>query len=287
MKELSHTILEYATNRKAEYEKKYHIQVLMWFVRKSFLRGLERSTSDLDIVFIFQSLDSSPKKILFERAMRRIEIQCWNIQDIIEIIKENKIRSMQKESEIFYKQDIFKHYILDYYHGFYIGWESHLMQDCYGFQKYCGQYIWNLYEPLVAVQILYLDLIEAIDRVKTGYLLSLNQYINAIWAGMAGCHLLNGSKPCDIDTDILIPHFLQEDDARMFHKMVGHFKQTYKKQSNYCNLEELNQILEELKYSLEENIQDYEVKNIDVDGEIKKLEMGLKKVMEHYKDESC
>lgn len=285
---LTDEIIEFVSNVTKEYEKKYNIQILMWAVRKSFLRGLERRTSDLDIIFIFQNLDSISKKIIFERAYRRIELQFWDIQDILEIIAENKRRSIQgKDFKPYYKNDELKHYILDYYNGFYVAWESNLMRDCYEFKLYCGKQIWNLYEPLVAANMLYLDLNRQIVRVQEGYWLSLNEYINAIWSGMAGIHLLSNGRPSDVHIESLAKHYLEKKDEELLLKMVVYFKRTLQKQSNYCNLEELNYIMKQLQRQLEEKMEHYQVKELNIEKEIADIQIRLKEVKKKYEDESC
>lgn len=276
MKELTNEIIEYVEGIKEEYEKKYHIQILMWVVRKSFLRGLERRTSDLDVVLVFQNLDRQKKQIIFERANRRIEIQCWDIQDILGIIVENKRLAIEgKNFKPYYKSNEYKHYILDYYNGFYAGWESNLMRDCYGFRQYCGEQIWNLYEPFVAAKMLYLDLRGQGERIETGYWLSLNEYINAIWSGMAGLHLLRGEAPADIQIESLMQRYLQKNDAEFLEKLVIHFKQTIQKQSNYCNMQELNCIIKDLLYRLEKEMEIYQVKELDIENEVLIMQKNL------------
>lgn len=286
MRELKDYALEYIHSIKKDYEKRYHIQILMWVVRKSFLKGLERRTSDLDVVFIFQNMDFEKKTIIFERADRRVELQCWDIQDILEIIAENKRRSLYgKEFQPYYKRDEFKHYILDYYNGFYIGWESNFMQDYYGFWQSCGKHIWNLYEPLAAAKILHLDLKSQIERAETGYLLSLNEYINAIWAGMAGIHILEGGKPFDVQVKSLAEQYLEIEDAKLFLEMVGYFKQTVQKQSNYCNREDLNRIMKELEKRQEQETKTYMVKELDIDKELLGIQDKLKEVGKRYEND--
>lgn len=288
MKELTDEIIEFVGAVKTEYERRYHIQILMWAVRKSFLRGLERRTSDLDIVFVFQNLDSTNKKIIFERAWRRIEMQFWDIQDILEIISENKRLAVQgKDFKPYYKNNEFKHYILDYYNGFYVGWESNLMRDCYDFKQYCGKQIWNLYEPFVAAKMLYLDLCGQIARVEMGYWLSLNEYINAIWSGMAGIHLLNNGSPSDVHIESLALLYLEKKDAELLIEMTAYFKQTLQKQSNYCNLEELNHIMKQLQCQLEQKMELYQVKEWNIEKEIMDIQEKLKEVKKKYEDESC
>ena len=48
-----------------EYQDLFQIEVLFWFVRKSTIRGLGRKASDLDLVFIYRSMNPGPVKILF------------------------------------------------------------------------------------------------------------------------------------------------------------------------------------------------------------------------------
>lgn len=288
MQELTDDIIQYVEGIKEEYEKNYHIQILMWVVRKSFLRGLERRTSDLDVVFIFQNLDLQKKKIIFERANRRIEIQCWDIQDILEIIIENKRLAIKaKDFKLYYKNDEFKHYILDYYNGFYAGWESGLMRDYYGFKQKCGEQIWNLYEPFVAAKMLYAELLGQVKRIEWGYWLSLNEYINAVWSGMAGLHLLGGGSPSDIQIESLMKRYLEEKDAVLLKKLVFHFKQTVQKQSNYCNMSELNGIQKDLLLQLEKEMDLYRINELDIEKEVLNMNKNLAEMREIYENASC
>ena len=288
MKELTKEIIQYIGAVKKEYEKRYHIQILMWTVRKSFLRGLERKTSDLDVVFVFQNLDSKKKKIIFERANRRIELQCWDIQDILEIIAENKRRSLQeKEFCPYYKSNELKHYILDYYHGFYAGWDSALMKDEYGFCQNCGKHIFHLYEPFVVANMLYLDLKGQCKRVEMGYWLSLNEYINAIWSGLAGLHALSNGRPSDTQIRFLAETYLNGEEAKMLLSYVAHFKQTVQKQSNYCNMEALNQMLLDLKLRLEKKMKQFNIQEIDIEKELLDIQGQLKEMRSVYENSSC
>ncbi|MCI8881322.1 MAG: hypothetical protein HFH28_11455 [Clostridiaceae bacterium] len=288
MGKLTDYVVQYMGDIKAEYENRYHIQILMWVVRKSFLKGLERSTSDLDVVFIFQSLDSRKKNIIFERADRRVELQCWDIQDILDIMAENKRRALLgREFQPYYKSNELQHYILDYYNGFYIGWESAYMQEDYGFRQRCGRHIWKLYEPLAAARLLYLDMNGQIQRAETGYLLSLNEYINAIWSGLAGIHILSGGKPSDVHVKTLAEQYLPSEDAKLLLALSQHFKQTVQKQSNYCNLPELNRIMKELQEYLEQKMKSYQPQEQNIEKELMGIQKELKEMRNLYEDEGC
>lgn len=276
MQQLSMETLNYIANKKKEYEERYQIRICMWFVRKSFLRGLGRRSSDLDIVYVFDKKGPEKINILFERAERRVEIQCWNIQDILEIIVENKRRALQnKYFEVYYKNQELRHYILDYYNGFYCGLKSELAGDYEKFWHVCEKSMWNLYEPLVPTMQFYTDLKTQIEKLEKGYFISLNEYLNAVWSGMAGLHLLRGGMPGEVEVLKLAEYYLDTDDSRMIQELVHYFKRTIQKQSNYSNQQVLNEVLYKLFRSLENQINAYQVKQVDTLGSIAVIEEYL------------
>lgn len=277
MQQLSLETRNYIENKKTEYEEKYQVKMYMWLVRKSFLRGLGRRSSDLDIAYIFDNRGQEKINILFERSDRRVEIQCWSIQDILEIIAENKNRALkEKYFCVYYKNQELRHYILDYYNGFYCGMKSELAGDYDGFWNKCEESIWNLYEPLVPAMQFYTDLKAQAEKLKKGYLLSLNEYLNAVWSGMAGLHLLQGGMPGDVEILKLAERYLDADDMGIIHRLVHYFRKTIQKQSNFGNRPELNRILYELLYSLENQIDVYQVKQADIPANINVIQKYLR-----------
>lgn len=259
MKYIPKETLEYIQRKKEEYEKRYRISVCMWFVRKSFMRGLERGSSDLDIVFVFTG--NEKQKMIFERADRRIEIQCWNMDDILDIIKTNKKLALKsKEFEVYYKEEFFKHYILDYYNGFYCGLDSGLSGYEDTFLKEHREKFWKLYEPLVPVKMFYLDLKSLIDSFENGYYVSLNEYLGGVWNGLAGLHLLDGGSPGEVDITELSSKYLDSENHFLICRLVAYFKATVQKQSNFIHSKELKEILLDLQSRLEKQMDAYQVK---------------------------
>lgn len=288
MEKLTDDIIQYVNARKMEYEKRYHIQILMWSIRKSISRGLDRRTSDLDLVFIFQSLDHQKKHIIFERADRRIEIQCWDIQDILEVIVENKRLAMaEKDFSPYYKSNDLRHYILDYYNGFYVGWGAALSQCFYGFEDICGKQLWNLLEPYVIVRMFFLDLSRQAERIRTGYYLSLNEYLNALWMGMAGIHLLEKKTFSNMQIEMLVQKYLPKEKQEFVFGLTRHFKQTIQKQSNYCNEEEINCIIQNLLLHLANSMEAYQIQALDIEKEVLELQQNLKEIKRTYENAGC
>lgn len=269
MQQLSLETLQFIDEKKREYEEKYTIRIYMWLVRKSFLRGLGRKSSDLDIAFIFDDLGEQKHKILFERSKRRVEIQCWNIRDILSVIVENKQRaSKDRFFSLYYENQELKHYILDYYNGFYCGFDSGLAGDYYQFWERCGNSFKNMYEPLVVARMCYNDLKAGQERLEKGYWISLNEYLNAVWSGLAGCHMLSGGSPGNVEIIDLIGKYADSNDRDELFSTVHYFKKTIQKQSNYGNILNWSGVLKTLLDKLEKKIYMYEVQSVNVEQNI-------------------
>lgn len=258
--------LEYIIQKKDEYETRFDITIWMWFVRKSFLRGLERASSDLDIIFVFT--DAQKKKMIFERADRRVEIQCWNMDDILDILGKNKIEAMKNKGFCVYeKEEFFRHYILDYYNGFYCGLDSELSGYRDGFLEKFREKLWELYEPLVPVKMFYSDLMALIKNLENGYYVSLNEYLNGVWNGLAGIHLIGGGSPAEVEIIALAKKYLAEKECSLICSLVLHFKKTVQKQSNFANSRKMGKILVDLESRLKVQMEQYQVKDVNT-GEI-------------------
>ena len=267
--------LEYINQKREEYEKRFDITIWMWFVRKSFLRGLERVSSDLDIVFVYT--DARKKKMIFERADRRVEIQCWNMDDILDILGKNKIEAMKnKEFSVYEKEAFFKHYILDYYNGFYCGLESRFSGYRNRFSGKCIEKLWQLYEPLVPVKNFYLDLRALLANLEVGYYVSLNEYLNGIWGGLAGLHLLEAGNPSEVEIIDLARKYLDREEYDLICSLVSYFKKTVQKQSNFSNCMEMRTILYMLQSRLEKKMEEYQVKTINVEEIVTEIKERLK-----------
>ncbi|MCM1258669.1 MAG: hypothetical protein NC307_12545 [Roseburia sp.] len=266
--------LEYINQKKDEYEKRFDITIWMWFIRKSFLRGLERVSSDLDIVFVFS--DTEKKKMIFERADRRVEIQCWNMDDVLDILGENKIEAMKnKEFSVYEKEEFFKHYILDYYNGFYCGLDSGLSGYRDGFLEKCREKLWELYEPLVPVKMFYSDLKALLKNLEYGYYVSLNEYLNGIWSGLAGLHLLEKGKPAEVEITELARKYLDKEEYLLSCRLVSYFKKTVQKQSNFLSSREMVKILYDLQEKLEKQMDGYQVNEINAEAVITAIKESL------------
>lgn len=267
--------LEYINQKKDEYEKRFDIIIWMWFVRKSFLRGLERVSSDLDIIFVFT--DTQKKKMIFERADRRVEIQCWNMDDILDILGKNKIEAMKNKGfSVYEKEEFFRHYILDYYNGFYCGLDSKLSGYRDGFLEKFGEKLWELYEPLVPVKMFCSDLKELIKNLENGYYVSLNEYLNGIWNGLAGLHLMEGGSPSEVEIIELSRKYLAKEEYSLISSLVSYFKKTVQKQSNFSSSKEMLKILYMLRDRIEKQIERYQVKEVDVEAVIALIKENLK-----------
>lgn len=276
--ELSHEIITYIDKYKQDYEQRYDITIYYWFVRKSTLRGLGRSTSDLDVVFLFKNNSSQKRNIIFERADRRNEFQCWSIDVLLEIIEENRRRVQEsKEFDVYNKDNIYDHYILDYYNGFYCSIGNCLNKDYYDFRQQCEDVFMKLYEPMVASKICYQDFILVIKKVKAGYMISLNQYLNGIWAGLASIHFLKGGLPGDININHMAELYLNSEEVELVKKLVQYFRKTIQKQSNYCNLKEINEILKSIGRLVDDTYECYTVEPVDIDKETDKIKKFIDK----------
>lgn len=277
--------VKYIEEKITEYECRYDICVLLWFVRKSFMRGLERKSSDLDIVFVFT--DVCHKKMIFERADRRVEIQCWNLEDILDIIITNRERAFKDRAfRIYYKEDFFKHYILDYYNGFYCGLGSALAGDRNGFLDRCEKNLWRIYEPLVPAWMFYLELKEQLGNLKEGYFLSLNEFLNAVWCGLEGIHLMEGGRPWEADIKQLSSAYFDNRDYELVCCMVSYFKNTVQKQSNFLNSGKVNRILNELSDRLKIKIDTYKRKDADIKKDIAEIKEYADVVRKYEGDKS-
>ena len=268
----------YIDKYKQDYEQRYDITIYYWFVRKSTLRGLGRSTSDLDVVFLFKNNSSQKRNIIFERADRRNEFQCWNIDVLLEIIEENRRRAQEnKEFEVYNKDNIYEHYILDYYNGFYCSMGNCLNKDYYDFRQWCEDVFMKLYEPIVASKICYRDFISVTKKIKAGYMISLNQYLNGIWSGLASIHFLKGGLPGDVDINYMAELYLNKEEAELVKKLVQYFRKTIQKQSNYCNLSEINELLKSIGRLANDTYEYYKVEPIDIDKETDKIKKFIDK----------
>lgn len=275
---LSQEIVTYIEKYKEDYEQRYDITIYYWFVRKSTLRGLGRSTSDLDVTFIYKNNSNEKRTIIFERADRRNEFQCWSIDVLLDVIKENRRRAQEcKEFQVYNKDSIYNHYVLDYYNGFYCSFGNSLKKDYKEFLSHCEIPFLKLYEPIVAARLCYQDYIAVIKKLNVGYMVSLNQYLNGIWAGLASIHFLQGGMPGDVNINDLAQRYLNNDDAELIAKLVSYFRSTIQKQSNYCNIMELNKIMNTIG-ELAKNVCDsYQVKIIDMDIEISNIQKFIDK----------
>lgn len=270
--ELSQEIIEYVEKYKNEYERRYDIKIYYWFVRKSTLRGLGRRTSDLDVTFIFKNNSNEKRSIIFERADRRNEFQCWDIEVLLDTVVQNRKRVQKsKEFEIYNKDSIYVHYVLDYYNGFYCSFGNSLRKDYCNFLMNCEKTFLKLYEPLVASKICYQDYISVVKKVNCGYMVSLNQYLNALWSGLAGIHFLKGGMPGDVKINDLARCYLNSVHADLTIRLVQYFRGTVQKQSNYCNLIELNSILASIEEMYNREFESYEVLSIDIDKEVENI----------------
>lgn len=276
--ELSQEIVMYIDKYKQDYEQRYDITIYYWFVRKSTLRGLGRSTSDLDVVFLYRNNSCKKINIIFERVDRRNEFQCWSIDTLLEIIVENRRRVQENKAFNVYNIDnIYEHYILDYYNGFYCSIGNCLNKDYYDFMQQCEEAFMKLYEPMVASKICYQDFASVIKKIKAGYMISLNQYLNGIWAGLASIHFLKGGLPGDININHMAELYLNSEEAELVKKLVQYFRKTIQKQSNYCNLEEINGIMKSIGRLADITYECYEVELIDINKETDKIKKFLDK----------
>lgn len=270
--ELSQEIITYIEKYKKDYEQRYNITIYHWLVRKSTLRGLGRGTSDLDVAFLFKNNSDEKRTIIFERADRRNEFQCWSIDVLLEIIEENRRRAQtSKEFRVYNKDSVYEHYILDYYNGFYCGVGNSLNRDYKGFMENCGESLMKLYEPLVAFRICFNAYTAVVKNINSGYMISLNQYLNGIWAGLASIHFLKGGLPGDVNIKELAQLYLCNSDAELISKLVDYFRGTIQKQSNYCNISEINTIMTYIGDIANKEYMSYKVNEIDIEKEISNI----------------
>lgn len=263
--QLTKSALEYIEARKKEYEERYNISIYTWFVRKSSIRGLQRETSDLDVVFLFSQQANTNWKIIFERADRRCEFQCWDLSAIMDIVVENKKRAMENSNfEVYMGSAEYAHYILDYYNGFYCSIGNTLKKSYYNYDAQIEPLFTLLYEPAVVAKLCCADLDTVITKLKTGYQLTLNQVVNAISSALIALHALNGNMPGEADIIYLSKIYLLREDAERVQQLVQVFRSTIQKQSNYGWFDEDNKILIYLREQIEIKLLDYKVNTVDV-----------------------
>ena len=242
-----------------EYQDLFQIEVLFWFVRKSTIRGLGRKASDLDLVFIYRSMNPGPVKILFERYEKRNEIQCWNIEDVFACIR--------KKVEIFYQggknngdeeTKLFEHYFLDYFDGFYIGLFSDRKGYGYHFESKMLPVLKQVFEPKIIMQ----DILNNIDLIQRkwnqGYFFSIGEVLNQVWSILFCKDLLYKGLDAQVNIDALIMEYLDDDLVAEVKEDLRIFRQSLHKQSNYGRYSQLFSMIfalsEQLKQQMDESV---------------------------------
>lgn len=261
---LNQELIEYIERHRIDYEKRYGIKIYTWFVRKSTIRGLSRKSSDLDVVFLF--LDDKDKfKLIFERADRRNEFQCYSLKDAWKLLLDNKKNVMESaDFKIVEASDTLKHYVFDYYNGVacsignpyiyrnpeYVDFEN-LVKECY--------------EPLVAARQLFKEGEDIYRKLEIGYEVSLNQMINALWSVNAAITILCGRDPGDVDIRNMRMEYLSPEEKNRIIKMVAFFKKSNQKQSNYSRFSDEKKILRKLLNVYFDFEEKYECVDIDIE----------------------
>lgn len=258
--------------RRIEYQEMFQIEVLFWFVRKSTIRGLGRKASDLDLVFIYRSMNPKPVKILFERYEKRNEIQCWDIVDVISCIKNKTKTFYQMEKDVNEDETkLFEHYFLNYFDGFYVGLFSDQRGYCFDFEEKLLPAFSQVFEP----QIIIWDILNEVNKVQKkwnqGYFFSISEVLNQVWSILFCMDLLYKGLGARVNIDLLVMEYLDDNLVAEVKKYLGIFRQSLHKQSNYGRYPQLftmlfsysEQLRQQMKNSVLEDRYDLIIQKLD------------------------
>lgn len=175
------------------YEVTYGIQVLMWSFRGSIDIGIYRKNSDLDIIFIYRSVNKNIRAI-HDIVGHGFDYWGWLLEDVLTTIHESNKLCDSGMPYVISKEH--ERGSLDYYFGIYCGIDNELSAITEAFSKY----IEALRSVCMnkAMIVWFNNKIEKIYRkIVMKQEITGNEYLYSVWYAYMCKHIMLGNRSGD------------------------------------------------------------------------------------------
>lgn len=222
---------------------RYEITPLSWFVRD---RGIYRSNSDLDIVFIFKNFGKTKCAAIHDIIGYGLDFWGWDIHDLIQIIKisnESYYAKPFENPEDIYLSSEHRRAGLGYFGGVYWGvgnkqsWEAEL---------YSNQIV-HLLNHVMEVKIIVSYLLNGVrsrvENLQYNVFLTSYEYLNSLWRILLSKSILAGNLPGQTNFGHLVDTYMDEGLIVLVNELINVYAKALGKHSQRFTIPEMNQYI--------------------------------------------